>query len=346
MNPIRRQSLTRFIKLEAQKLGFFQCGIAKAEFLEPETKKLEEWLGKGLHGKMSYMERHFDLRTDPRNLVPGAQSVVSFAYNYFPGNDPNQGSSIKISRYAQGRDYHKVIRKKLKQLLKSLEGEVGEFQARVFVDSGPVMEKAWAERAGIGWSGKHTNLISRQSGSYFFLAEMICDLDLEPDGVGKDYCGSCTRCLDACPTDALFQPYKIDASKCISYLTIELKEVIPEEFRGKMENWAFGCDICQEVCPWNRFSTMHHEPDFLPDSSRNALSAEDWEHMNEELFKKLFAGSALMRTGLKGMKRNINFLKPMTRLSPASERPTSNLSQSDENQPPVANSSAHLDEKP
>jgi epoxyqueuosine reductase len=308
------------------------CGISKAERLSSEAKKLEKWLHQGLHGKMGYMERHFDLRTDPTLLVPGARSVISLAYNYFPAKDPNEGQQIKISRYAQGRDYHKVIRKKLKQFYRSLEAEAGGMQGRVFVDSGPVMEKAWAERAGLGWTGKHTNLINRATGSYFFLAEIIIDLDLEPDGPDRDYCGSCTRCLDACPTNALFEPYKIDASRCISYLTIELKEEIPDEFRGKMESWAFGCDICQDVCPWNRFSQAHQEPDFLPGNERKPLTAGEWEHLSEEGFQRMFHGTALLRTGYKGMQRNIRFLKLKPMPAPASEKPSASLSHNDDSQ--------------
>ncbi len=264
----------------AKNHGFDFCGISKAEFLEEEAPRLESWLKKGAHGKMSYMENHFDKRLDPTKLVPGAKSVVSLLYNYYPETDlaktyPNQS---KIAKYAYGKDYHFVIKDKLKTLLLDLQKEIGEIQGRVFVDSAPVMERQWAEKSGLGWTGKNTLLITKNQGSFFFLAELIIDLELEADGPIKDYCGTCTRCVDACPTDAI-TPYEVDASKCISYLTIELKEGIPEEFKGKMENWAFGCDICQDVCPWNRFSKPHQEEVFLPPKELLELLNNNWQDL-------------------------------------------------------------------
>ncbi len=308
MNPLSRANLTRSIKLEAQKLGFQHCGIAKVTALDEEARQLEQWLNQHHHGSMQYMANHFDLRIDPKRLVPGAKTVISLAYNYFPPTDPNISKALKISKYAQGKDYHKVVRKRLKQLLIHIKDEVGDIQARVFVDSAPVLEKTWAARAGVGWQGKHTNLLNKNTGSFFFLAEIISDVELEPDGPVKDHCGSCTRCLDACPTQALVEPYKIDASKCISYLTIERKEELPEQFRTQMEGWIFGCDICQDVCPWNRFSVAHQEPKFEPSALLQGMHDKDWLELTEEVFNVLFEGSAVKRTGIHGLKRNIAFV--------------------------------------
>jgi epoxyqueuosine reductase len=296
------------IKLAAQTLGFLSCGISKADFLEDEAPRLEQWLNQGHHGSMSYMERNFDKRLDPRILVPGAKSVVSLLLNYHTDQKQKDDQSPKISSYAYGKDYHFVIKEKLKGLLEIINREIGEVNGRVFVDSAPVMDKAWAAKSGLGWVGKNTNLISKKVGSFFFIAELIIDLELDYDLPVADHCGSCTACIDACPTEALIQPYQIDGSKCISYLTIELKDNIPSEFQGKMDNWAFGCDICQTVCPWNRFATPHNEPAFNPHSELLQLSKNEWEEMTSEVFKKVFKDSAVQRTKFEGLKRNIKFL--------------------------------------
>ena len=296
------------IKLAAQTLGFLSCGISKADFLEDEAPRLEQWLNQGHHGSMSYMERNFDKRLDPRILVPGAKSVVSLLLNYHTDQKQKDDQSPKISSYAYGKDYHFVIKEKLKGLLEIINREIGEVNGRVFVDSAPVMDKAWAAKSGLGWVGKNTNLISKKVGSFFFIAELIIDLELDYDLPVADHCGSCTACIDACPTEALIQPYQIDGSKCISYLTIELKDNIPSEFQGKMDNWAFGCDICQTVCPWNRFATPHNEPAFNPHSELLQLTKNEWEEMTSEVFKKVFKDSAVQRTKFEGLKRNIKFL--------------------------------------
>lgn len=300
---------TQWIKATAQQLGFFYCGISKADFLEEEAKQLEHWLNQQKHGKMQYMENHFDKRVDPRLLVPGAKSVVSLLLNYFPTQTQEDEDAPKLSKYAYGKDYHFVIKDKLKSFLTAIQESIGEVAGRVFVDSAPVMDKAWAKRSGLGWIGKNTNLINPKAGSFFFIAELIIDLELIPDGPIKDYCGTCTRCIDACPTDALNTPYQIDATKCISYLTIELKDqLLPSEFKGKMDNWMFGCDICQDVCPWNRFSTPHKEPAFDPHTSLLKMNKTDWHDLTEEVFQELFKKSAVKRTKYKGLKRNIDFL--------------------------------------
>jgi len=299
---------TQLIKKEANRLGFMHCGISKADFLENEAHRLETWLSQGMHGKMAYMENHFDKRLDPRLLVPGAKSVVSLLLNYFPSHTQNEDHVPKISKYAYGKDYHEVIKSKLKNLVNYIQTEIGDVHGRVFVDSAPVMDKVWAERSGLGWIGKHTNLINKNAGSFFFIAELIIDLELEHDGPVNDYCGTCTKCIDACPTDAI-QPYVVDGSKCISYFTIELKENIPSEMRGTFEDWAFGCDICQDVCPWNRFSAPHEEPDFDSNPELLKMSISDWEEMTEEVFNKVFKDSPLKRTKFEGMKRNIEFIK-------------------------------------
>ena len=300
---------TRLIKQKAQDLGFFYCGISKVEFLSDEAPKLEQWLKRNYHGKMSYMEGHFDKRLNPALLVDGAKSVVSLLLNYFPDKMQNEDSP-QLSKYAYGEDYHFVIKDKLKTLLAFVQSEIGEVSGRVFVDSAPVMDKVWAKRSGSGWMGKNTNIIHPKAGSFFFIAELILDLDLQADGPIKDYCGTCTRCIDACPTDAFVAPYVLDASKCISYLTIELKDaIIPGEFKGKMSDWMFGCDICQDVCPWNRFSTPTKENRFLPHANLLEMNRSDWQDLSSEVFSALFKNSAVKRTKLEGLKRNIGFLK-------------------------------------
>lgn len=297
---------THTIKRIAQELGFSFCGISKAEFLEEEAPRLEAWLKAGMHGKMSYMENHFDKRLDPRLLVPGAKSVVSLLLNYFPEKKPND-HSVKISKYAYGEDYHFVIKDKLKIFMQRISEEIGEVGGRVFVDSAPVMDKAWAKKSGLGWVGKNANLINKGNGSFFFIAELIIDLELEPDGPVKDYCGTCTACIDSCPTDAIVEPYVVDGSKCISYLTIELKEHVPLEFKNSMDNWAFGCDICQDVCPWNRFSMTHNEPRFNPSETFLNLTKSDWREMTEEVFDTHFKKSPMKRPGFEKIKGNIFF---------------------------------------
>ncbi len=294
------------IKLLAKDLGFSFCGISKAQFLEDEAPKLEEWLNRHYQGKMSYLERNFDKRLDPTQLVPGAKSVISLVYNYYPKTDHTSGKEIKIAKYAYGKDYHFVIKRKLKDLFEKIRDEFGEVEGRVFVDSAPVHERAWASRSGLGWVGKNSLLLNREMGSFFFLAEIICDLELTADGPIKDYCGTCTVCQDACPTDAIPEPYVVDGSKCISYLTIELKDEIPGEFKDRMEGWAFGCDICQDVCPWNRFSKPHNEAEFNPQGWEK-FQKKEWEEMTEEVFRKVFKKSAVKRTGFNGLKRNISF---------------------------------------
>jgi epoxyqueuosine reductase len=299
---------TKLIKAYAKNLGFISCGISKADFLEEEAPRLEQWLNQNHQGKMSYMNNHFDKRLDPRILVPGAKSVVSLLLNYYTNETQEDPEAPKISKYAFGRDYHSVIKEKLKAFMKYIHSEIGEVDGRVFVDSAPVMDKAWAKKSGLGWIGKNTNLISKKTGSFFFIAELIIDLELEYDHPTTDHCGSCTACIDACPTEALIAPYKIDGSKCISYLTIELKDQIPSEFKGKMDKWVFGCDACQTVCPWNRFSKQNNEASF--DSSREllALNKKDWEEMTEDVFETLFQNSAVKRTKYEGLKRNIKFI--------------------------------------
>jgi len=296
------------IKAQANSLGFLSCGISKADFLEEEAPRLEQWLNQKRHGSMSYMGNHFDKRLDPRLLVPGAKSVISLLLNYHTDQLQTDNEAPKISTYAYGQDYHFVIKEKLKKLMHFIQTEIGEVGGRVFVDSAPVMDKAWAAKSGLGWVGKNTNLISKKVGSFFFIAELILDLELDYDLPTTDHCGSCTACIDACPTEALIEPYQIDGSKCISYLTIELKDSIPTEFKNKMDNWAFGCDVCQTVCPWNRFSKPHSEPAFEPPNELLNLSKKDWEEMTEEVFDTVFKNSAVMRTKYEGLKRNIKFI--------------------------------------
>jgi epoxyqueuosine reductase len=308
-----QQNRTRYsqlIKTEAKKLGFMFCGISKAGFLEEEAPRLEAWLKAGMHGEMHYMENHFDKRLDPRLLVDGARSVISLALNYYTEEIQADPLSPKISKYAYGTDYHFVIKDKLKQLMAAITENIGEVSGRAFVDSAPVLDKAWAKKAGLGWIGKNTNLISKKAGSFFFLAELIVDLELEYDvKPAADHCGTCTSCIDACPTGAIVAPYMVDGSRCISYLTIELKNEIPQEFKGKMDNWMFGCDVCQDVCPWNKFSVLHNEPAFKPHPDLLALKTGDWEEITEEVFKKVFQNAAVKRTKFSGLKRNIDFLK-------------------------------------
>lgn len=296
------------IKHEAKRLGFDFCGISKAEFLEEEAPRLESWLNSRMHGKMEYMENHFDKRLNPTLLVDGAKSVVSLLYNYYP--EQKQNSDVpKISKYAFGKDYHEVIKEKLKEFLNTLKEKIGDVNGRAFVDSAPVLDKAWAKKSGLGWIGKNANLINKEQGSFFFIAELIIDLDLEYDGPMQDYCGTCTRCIDACPTSAIAEPFIVDGSKCISYLTIELKDAIPNEFKDKMDNWAFGCDVCQDVCPWNRFSLPHHESGFINQTGLLNLSDNEWHELTEETFNSIFKHSAVKRTKYKGLKRNLEFIK-------------------------------------
>jgi epoxyqueuosine reductase len=304
----KKSHYSESIKSKAKALGFLSCGISKADFLEEEAPSLEQWLNQNHHGEMSYMANHFDKRLDPRVLVPGAKSVVSLLLNYHTEEKQTDVEAPKIASYAFGDDYHKVIKDKLKELMSFIHQEIGEVQGRVFVDSAPVMDKAWAAKSGLGWIGKNTNLISKKVGSFFFIAELILDLELEHDLPATDHCGSCTACIDACPTDALLAPYQIDGSKCISYVTIELKNEIPTDFQGKMDNWAFGCDVCQTVCPWNRFATPHSEPAFNPPDELLSLSKNEWEEMTQEVFSVIFKNSAIKRTKYKGLKRNIKFL--------------------------------------
>lgn len=303
------QNQTQLIRDEAQRLGFSFIGFARAERLDEEARRLEAWLHKGYHGEMHYMANHFDKRVDPRLLVDGAKSVVSLMYNYYTPQTQNDTEAPKISRYAYGEDYHFVLKRKLKSLLSFIRETVGEVNGRCFVDSAPVLERDWARRSGIGWAGKHTLLINPRAGSYFFLAELILDLELTYDHPIKDYCGTCTRCIDACPTEAISpQGYVVDGSKCISYLTIELKNELPKDYQDKMDNWMFGCDVCQEVCPWNRFSKPHREPAFEPHPDLLFMTKSEWEDITEEVFNAIFRHSAVKRTKYKGLKRNLVFL--------------------------------------
>mgnify|MGYP006100942203 FL=1 len=299
---------TNLIKKEAKRLGFLSCGISKAEFLEDEAPRLENWLNKNMHGEMSYMANHFDKRLDPTLLVPDSKSVVSLLLNYFP-EETQTNETYKISKYAYGEDYHFVIKDKLKQLLNFIQNEIGEVHGRAFTDSAPVLDKSWAAKSGLGWIGKHSNLITKSNGSFYFIAELIIDLELDYDYAVTDHCGSCTACLDACPTQAITEPYVVDGSKCISYFTIELKNEIPSDMKGKFDDWMFGCDICQDVCPWNRFSKPHKEPLFNTSKELLTMSKKEWEEITEEVFQKTFERSAVKRTKYSGLIRNINFLK-------------------------------------
>lgn len=304
---------TQLIKQKAKEIGFSFCGVSQADFLQEEAPLLEKWLRANMHGEMRYMENYFDKRLDPRLLVPDAKSVVSLLYNYYPEKEILcEAEDLKISKYAYGFDYHEVIKEKLQILMDYIWEEIGEVGGRLFVDSAPVMDKVWAKKSGLGWVGKHSNLINKQSGSFFFIAELILDLSLEPDTPIKDYCGTCTRCIDACPTDAIVAPYVVDGSRCISYFTIELKEQIPTEMKGKFENWIFGCDICQDVCPWNRFSKPHQEPQFTPNEKLANMKPQDWQELTEDIFKELFRKSAVKRTKFAGLQRNISFVSNKT----------------------------------
>jgi epoxyqueuosine reductase len=307
---------TRLVKSIASDMGFDFCGISEAKFLEEEATHLEEWLRRGYQGRMNYLEKNFDKRLDPRLLVPGARSVVSLAYNYYPKKDLGAKADLKLAKYAYGEDYHSVIKEKLREFLDRLREGIGQINGRVFVDSAPVMERAWAASSGIGWKGKNSLLLNRSMGSFFFLAEIILDIDLDPDGPIKDYCGSCTACMDACPTDAIPEPYVVDGSKCISYFTIELKDEIPAGVAGKFENWIFGCDICQDVCPWNRFSRAHSEPRFDPAPDLGNMRESDWRDISEDVFRHLFKDSAVQRTKLSGLKRNVAFVTGSKKKSP------------------------------
>jgi len=299
---------TEIVKRIARDLGFDHCGISKAEFMEEEARRLETWLNRNYHGEMQYMANHFDKRVDPTRLVDGARSVISLLLNYYP-SEQQAANAPRISKYAYGKDYHEVIRSKLHEFVERIREEIGEVDGRVFVDSAPVLDKAWARRSGLGWTGKHSNLLNREMGSFFFIAELILDLDLVSDGPVKDYCGTCTRCIDACPTGAITEPYVVDGSKCISYFTIELKKEIPSDVQGKFGNWAFGCDICQDVCPWNRFSKPHTTPEFSILPEIREYDAKQWEEMTEEIFRKTFSDSPLKRTKWSGLQRNLRFLK-------------------------------------
>lgn len=300
---------TFLIKQKALELGFDSIGIAKADFLEEEAPSFEDWLKKGYHGKMKYIENHFDKRLDPRLLVPGAKTVISLSYNYYP--DKQQvDNTYKVAKYAYGKDYHFVLKDKMRELSRFIIEQNGDINIRVFTDSAPVMERAWARRAGIGWEGKHSLIIQKNKGSFYFLAEIIMDLELKYDlPFDTDHCGRCTKCIDACPTEAILPDKVINATRCISYLTIELKDELPLQLKGKFKDWMFGCDICQEVCPWNKFSFPHQEPQFKPHPDLLDMTKKDWEDITEEVFRDLFKKSAVKRTKYSGLKRNINFLK-------------------------------------
>ncbi len=303
-----KEKYTKLIKAESKRLGFLSCGISKAGFLEDEASRLESWLNKNKHGQMSYMENHFDKRLNPTLLVDDAKSVISLLLNYYPSEEQNL-DSYKISKYAYGQDYHFVIKEKLTELLYTIQTEIGAVSGRAFVDSAPVLDKAWAAKSGLGWIGKNSNLITQKTGSFYFIAELIIDLELDYDFATTDHCGTCTACIDACPTEAIVSPYVVDGSKCISYFTIELKDNLPQEMKGKFNNWMFGCDVCQDVCPWNRFSKPHSEPLFNPNKELLSFTKKDWEEITDDTFKKVFANSAVKRTKLSGLQRNIKFLK-------------------------------------
>ena len=303
-----KKHYTELIKNEAKRLGFISCGISRAEFLEDEAPRLEKWLKMKMNGEMKYMENYFEKRLDPRKLVDDAKSIISLTYNYYPEDLQNK-EAPKVSKYAYGMDYHYVIKEKLNFFLTFIKDKIGNVHGRAFVDSAPILEKAWAAKSGIGWVGKNSNLITKQVGSFYFLAELIVDLDLDYDRIESDHCGQCTACIDSCPTQAITQPYVVDGSKCISYFTIELKENIPKEFKGKFDDWVFGCDVCQDVCPWNKFSKPHKEPLFQTSSELMKMSRDEWNEITEETFNKIFKNSAVKRTGYKGLTRNLNFIK-------------------------------------
>ena len=300
-----KNKITEIIKKKAADLGFSSCGISQARFLKEEKKKFEDWLNHGYHGSMDYLNKNFDKRLDPRKLVHGSKSVISLTYNYYPPKKLVGKNNFIISKYAYGKDYHKILKKKLRKLFFFMKENIGNIEGRVFVDSAPVHERAWAKLSGLGWIGKNSLLINKKMGSYFFIAEIISDLDLEYDSPVSDMCGKCTRCIDACPTDAITKAQVIDAQKCISYLTIENKKKIPKELQKNMNGYIFGCDICQEVCPWNRFSKPHNEESFLPNKEIKKYRKKDWIELTEETFNIIFKGSAIKRTKYKGLKRNI-----------------------------------------
>ena len=308
---MNKEKHTQLIKQFTQQLGFDYCGITKAVKLDADARRLESWLNKGFNGTMQYMENHFELRVDPSKLVPGAKSVITLLLNYFPSEQQNT-KVPKISKYAYGQDYHEVIRSKLKFLLQNIKENIGEVNGRGFVDSAPVLERTWAQQSGLGWIGKNGNLINKQSGSFFFIATLIIDLELDyDDPFAKDYCGTCTKCIDECPTEAILPDKVIDGSKCISYFTIELKDaLIPETMKGKFDNWMFGCDVCQDVCPWNRFSKPTNEINFTPVPEILNFTSNDWEELTEESFKIIFKDSSLKRTKFAGIKRNLKFIAP------------------------------------
>ena len=303
-----KDKYTQLIKAESKRLGFLSCGISKAGFLEEEAPRLENWLNQNMNGQMSYMENHFDKRLDPTKLVDGAKSVISLLLNYFPSELQNP-EAFKISKYAYGQDYHHVIKEKLKELLFFIQTEIGEVSGRAFVDSAPVLDKAWAAKSGLGWIGKNSNLITQKTGSFYFIAELIVDLDLAYDTATTDHCGSCTACIDACPTEAIVAPYVVDGSKCISYFTIELKDNLPQEMKGKFDDWMFGCDVCQDVCPWNRFSKPHSEPLLKASPEILKFSKSDWDEITHDTFQQVFKNSALKRSKFEGIKKNIEFIK-------------------------------------
>ena len=308
MNPAVKTN-TEFVKNTIHQHGFSFCGISKSGFLQEEEPRLTQWLKNNFHGKMSYMENHFDKRLDTTKLVEGSKSVISVLYNYYTDKKQNDERAPKISKYAYGEDYHHVIKDKLTAVMDELQNKIGKFDFRVFTDSAPVLDKAWAKKSGLGWIGKNSNLITKKQGSFFFIAEIICDLELEYDGPIKDYCGTCTACMDECPTEAIVTPYVVDGSKCISYFTIELKdEILPKEIKGKMDNWMFGCDVCQDVCPWNRFSKKHSEPLFEPKEKLLSMKKNEWQELTAEIFQELFKRSAVKRTKFEGLKRNIRFI--------------------------------------
>ncbi len=306
---MNKQKLTYLIKQKALELGFSSVGIARAGFLEEEAPRFEKWLKNGYHGKMTYMENHFDKRLDPTLLVPGAKTIIMLSYNYYPEKKQTQ-NTYKIAKYAYGKDYHFILKDKLKELYAYISSIAGTIEGRIFTDSAPVMERAWARKAGLGWEGKHSLIIQKNKGSFFFLAEIIFDLELEYDSpFVTDHCGKCTKCVDACPTEAILPDKMINASRCISYFTIELKDELPPEMKGKFEDWMFGCDVCQDVCPWNKFSLPHKEDFFTPHPDLLQMTKQDWEEITEEIFRDLFKKSAVKRTKYSGLKRNINFLK-------------------------------------
>lgn len=305
---VHKENATALIKEEAKRLGFISCGVSKAEFLEEEAPRLESWLTKNMNGQMSYMENHFDKRLDPTKLVEGSKSVISLLLNYYPEEAQNT-DALKISKYAYGQDYHHVIKSKLRELQEFITDNIGDVEGRAFVDSAPVLDKAWAAKSGLGWIGKNSNLITQRVGSFYFIAELIVDIELAYDSAVTDHCGTCTACIDACPTQAIVDPYVVDGSKCISYFTIELKNEIPAEVRGKFDDWIFGCDVCQDVCPWNKFSKPHQEPLFNPHPDLLSMTKKDWEEITEDVFRKVFKKSAVKRTKFSGLQRNIDFLE-------------------------------------